>query len=1183
MKELSYLECCFRIFGQNNDMKLLVLVNFFWISIHLMAQNPFQGNVLTNKPPQRSIVKSDNEITEVRYTFKGFNERTVTTKYGDMTLLNIADFTHTKSAGKPLLPMHTDLIAIKQDKNFTLEVIKKDSIIFENVDVVPARKPARDTEGAPEPEFEMDTLFYKKDIQYPEKPIKVSDIQTYRKLPMAIIDIVPFRYNPAKKQLTYYPEITYKIKHNSRSNFITGKYLIGKDAKLAKNAVLNGDALSGLNPQKDSVGAPGYIIIADNMFSEAAGRMATWKRQMGFNVTFLENAGWSYEGIRDTLSGFYESDNPPSYFLIIGDHDQVPGRIRTAPTGEAFATDLYYACFDGPADYFPDMAHGRLSVSTPSEASLVVDKIINYEASPPTESHFYNQGTNCAQFQDDELNGYATRRFTHTSEDIRDYMMLEQGYDVERIYYTDQNVNPTNYNNGWYSNGEPIKEELLKSNGFDWNGNQWDIINSINDGRFYLFHRDHGYAGGSGWAHPYFVQSSISYLENEHLLPVVFSINCHTGEFRLPESFAETLQRYPEGGAVGVFAASYYSYSGYNDGLSTGFIDAMFPEPGLVPEFGEGGIPNPNVTPHHQMLEMGHVLNQGLLRMGETWGISRYTNELFHYFGDPAMRIHIQQPELITATHADTLFYETDSTLNITDISAQGVTATIVTSQKTLAVERTEDNEVSLGFENIEDDYVILTLSKVHHQPYTDTIFVAGKPKAVAEAEELYTCNGEIAFSSNSYYNPESLTWHFGDGVTNQETNPVHEYTQNGSYQVQLVAVNEFGADTISIQDSVSVNRPLVPEITSETICESGTVLFETDDDARISWYSAEGEYLHTGNDFNTDTISENRNYMVRKSSLSESFTGKPDLSGDTARYHMFCGLIFDAYQNFTLQSVKTYAKDERARVIQLRDSLYNVLITDTIVIPQGENRIVLGWEIPAGEKYKLVADDNHQLAYNITGAEYPYEVPEVLSIHGSTFVPDPQKYYYAFYDWKITSYTCHSPMKPVTAKIEQPAEVSFETELEDPHIELINNTEYADAFLWDFGDGSTSTESAPSHTYEENGDYTITLTAENACGPVSAQQNIQINTVGFSEAQIDDFKIFPNPVREKLTVSWDSRSHMVKSIDISTISGKIVKAIVPEDKQQINLHIGNLNSGIYFLRIKTVNQTFSKKIVLVE
>ena len=40
------------------------------------------------------------------------------------------------------------------------------------------------------------------------------------------------------------------------------------------------------------------------------------------------------------------------------------------------------------------------------------------------------------------------------------------------------------------------------------------------------------------------------------------------------------------------------------------------------------------------------------------------------------------------------------------------------------------------------------------------------------------------------------------------------------------------------------------------------------------------------------------------------------------------------------------------------------------------------------------------------------------------------------------------------------------------------------DSYLWDFGDGNTSTESNPVHTYTENGEYTITLTAE---GPVNS------------------------------------------------------------------------------------------------
>ncbi|MBD3163252.1 MAG: PKD domain-containing protein [Candidatus Eisenbacteria bacterium] len=35
----------------------------------------------------------------------------------------------------------------------------------------------------------------------------------------------------------------------------------------------------------------------------------------------------------------------------------------------------------------------------------------------------------------------------------------------------------------------------------------------------------------------------------------------------------------------------------------------------------------------------------------------------------------------------------------------------------------------------------------------------------------------------------------------------------------------------------------------------------------------------------------------------------------------------------------------------------------------------------------------------------------------------------------------------------------------------------------WDFGDGGTETDANPSHTYASEGDYTVTLTASNACG----------------------------------------------------------------------------------------------------
>ncbi len=46
--------------------------------------------------------------------------------------------------------------------------------------------------------------------------------------------------------------------------------------------------------------------------------------------------------------------------------------------------------------------------------------------------------------------------------------------------------------------------------------------------------------------------------------------------------------------------------------------------------------------------------------------------------------------------------------------------------------------------------------------------------------------------------------------------------------------------------------------------------------------------------------------------------------------------------------------------------------------------------------------------------------------------------------------------------------------------VDFINESEFAINFEWDFGDGETSTGLNPSHTYDDEGTYTVTLTATN-------------------------------------------------------------------------------------------------------
>ncbi|MBL0343451.1 MAG: PKD domain-containing protein [Bacteroidetes bacterium] len=57
----------------------------------------------------------------------------------------------------------------------------------------------------------------------------------------------------------------------------------------------------------------------------------------------------------------------------------------------------------------------------------------------------------------------------------------------------------------------------------------------------------------------------------------------------------------------------------------------------------------------------------------------------------------------------------------------------------------------------------------------------------------------------------------------------------------------------------------------------------------------------------------------------------------------------------------------------------------------------------------------------------------------------------------------------------------------------FISTSTAAVTYLWDFGDGTTSTDQNPTHTYAIAGTYTVTLTVTNACGTNSTTQTITV------------------------------------------------------------------------------------------
>src|SRR5690606_16276510 len=72
----------------------------------------------------------------------------------------------------------------------------------------------------------------------------------------------------------------------------------------------------------------------------------------------------------------------------------------------------------------------------------------------------------------------------------------------------------------------------------------------------------------------------------------------------------------------------------------------------------------------------------------------------------------------------------------------------------------------------------------------------------------------------------------------------------------------------------------------------------------------------------------------------------------------------------------------------------------------------------------------------------------------------------------------------------------------------------------WDFGDGSPhSNQQVPTHTYDDIGDYVVTLTVTSGCGDDSDSVSAHIVGIGGIDLDNDALSLYPNPAKEQATL----------------------------------------------------------------
>jgi len=107
-------------------------------------------------------------------------------------------------------------------------------------------------------------------------------------------------------------------------------------------------------------------------------------------------------------------------------------------------------------------------------------------------------------------------------------------------------------------------------------------------------------------------------------------------------------------------------------------------------------------------------------------------------------------------------------------------------------------------------------------------------------------------------------------------------------------------------------------------------------------------------------------------------------------------------------------------------------------------------------------------------------------------------------------------------------ADIFYTTSLDGYTVTFTNQTTGAASYKWDFGDGSTSTEESPAHTYAGKGKYVPTLYATTA-GGITDEGSTVIHISKSSAVKLDDNSLS----------DWDTVTH---NVVVSGVDGGIFR-----------------------------------------
>jgi len=380
----------------------------------------------------------------------------------------------------------------------------------------------------------------------------------------------------------------------------------------------------------------------------------------------------------------------------------------------------------------------------------------------------------------------------------------------------------------------------------------------------------------------------------------------------------------------------------------------------------------------------------------------------------------------------------------------------------------------------------------------------------------------DVSFTNFSD-NFSDVFWDFGDGFSSTDINPSHTYQEDGLYQVVLTTTNDCGFDDRTIFVEI-ITSPIADFSVSQTSgCESFTVQFNNESSQNADFY----QWTFEGGNPAT-SISQNPVVTYTSPGLYEVVLFVSNSAGSDEL------IMSNLIEVMPLPSA-LFSYSENGFVVS-----FNAV--------QGENDL-FNWDFGDGDSgsgvnaihtyqsagvydVTLITSNscgNDTLSQTITlqGAPLPNFMSNAISgcsplqvqfMNSSTGSVDT--YAWVFEGGNPAASSEENPIvtfaQPGSYDVQLTVSNSFGTEsltvenyitiLPDPEsvfdftiqgssVTFSNQSMNGEDYIWDFGDGNVSNLISPSHTYDEDGIYEVSLIVLNSCGFDTSTLQVPIAT----------------------------------------------------------------------------------------